>query len=155
MNSKQRKLRREQIDALFGDLAEANVPIRPRGGWVQSIREALGMTLDAFGARLGVSRQTAHQLEKAEALESISVKRLRAAADALECELIVYLRPKRKLDEIINDHARTAARNIVSRAGHSMAMEDQTITDGFTKRLIEETTQELINRGDSSIWQWK
>jgi len=125
------------------------------GGWVQAIRESLGMTLEAFGARLGISRQTAHQLENSEVQDRISLRRLRAAAEALDCELVCYLRPKRSLEAMVQDQARNAAEEIVSRTGHSMALEVQGISSIQRERLIDDTANDLMRRGETRIWQWK
>jgi predicted DNA-binding mobile mystery protein A len=116
------------------------------------MREALGMTLEVFGTHMGTSRQTVHQLEHAEATDSITIKRLRAAADALECELVIYLRPKRPLEEVIQERARAVARHLVSRTGHSMAMEAQAVSDARIEEMIEETAVDLINKNDPRIW---
>jgi predicted DNA-binding mobile mystery protein A len=153
MTAKQRNLRRMQLDRQIIEEV-SQVPLaRPKGGWLRAIREALGMTLDSFGERLEMSRQSAQQLESAEASERITVARLRAAAEALECELVLYLRPKRPLEKIVSDRAMTVARGIVTRTGHSMALEDQSISDSQLLRLVEETAEELIERGEQSIWQ--
>jgi len=153
MTAKQRRLRRQQLDAQLSASALGVTPLRPHGGWIQAVREALGMTLDAFGVRLGVSRQTVHQLEHAEATDSITIKRLRAAADALECELVIFLRPKHPLGETVHERARLVARQLVMRTSHSMAMEEQSVSTQRVEDLIEETAAELINKNDSRIWQ--
>jgi len=153
MTYKQRKLRRQQLDSQLCNGNLNLLPQAPGGGWIQAIREALGMTLDVFGERLGISRQSAHQLEKAEATESITVKRLRAAAEALECELVIVLRPRRPLEESIRDRAMRTARAEVLRAGHSMAMEQQAVSTTHLEDLVGQTADELLERGDSRIWQ--
>jgi len=153
MTAKQRKLRRQQLDRQISGSALGQLPPTPEGGWIQAIREALGMTLDSFGERLRMTRQNVHQLEQAEAAESITLRRLRTAAEALDCELIILLRPKKPLDESLRDRALAAARAQVLRAGHSMAMEQQAVTDAHLNDLIEQTADEMIERGDSRIWQ--
>lgn len=153
MTAKQRKLRREQLDRTLGDGAISSPPMVPQGGWVQAIREALGMTLEALGARLGISRQSAHQLEHAEATDSITVKRLRAAAEVLDCELVVYFRPKQPLDQIIRNQANAVARQLVMRAGNSMAMEDQAVSNDRLEKMIEDMALELIDKNDPRLWQ--
>jgi len=153
MTAKQRRLRRQQLDSQLGALALSATPPRPQGGWIHAIRESLGMTLDAFGARLGTSRQTAHQLEHAEATDSITVRRLRAAAEALECELVIVLRPKQPLNDILGTRARAVARQVVLRTGHSMAMEDQAVSNARLEDMVAETAADLIEKGDTRIWQ--
>ncbi len=113
------------------------------------------MTLEVFGAKLGISRQAAHALERAEASESISVRRLRAAAEAVNCELVLFLRPRQPLESHIRERAMIVARELVARTGHSMSLEDQTITDSHLLRLLEECVEDLVSSGDQRIWQWK
>ena len=153
MTEKQRKLRRQQLDRQIGELAPNVPPSAPQGGWIQAIREALGMTLDSFGKRLGISRQSAHQLELAEVKESITLARLRSAAEALECELIIHLRPKQPLEELVRTRAHHIARDIVLRTGHSMFLEEQAVSDERIEELIRETAEELVARKDSRLWQ--
>ena len=80
MDAKRRRLRREQLDHQLNVIQSLDLPSTPRGGWIGAIREALGMTLESFGNRLGVSRQTAHELVKAESDGSLTIKRMRNAA---------------------------------------------------------------------------
>lgn len=153
MTSTQRKLRRRQLDELLSASASGVTPPPPPGGWVKALREALGMTLETFGSRLGGSRQTAHQLEQSEATGSITIKRLRTAADAMECELVVFLRPKRSLESIVQDRAHAVARRLVSRTEHSMVLEKQAVAESRIAEMVEEMAAELISNRDPRVWQ--
>ena len=53
----------------------------PRGGWLKTIRTALGMTTQQAGTRLGVSQSRMFRIEQAEADGSLSLKNLRDAAN--------------------------------------------------------------------------
>lgn len=110
------------------------------------------MSLDAFGRRLGVSKQTAHQLEKSEIEGSITVKRLQAAADALDCELVVLLVPRQSLEATVRHRALHVAREQVTMAGYSMAMEQQAVSDERILQMVEDTANELIERGGTRLW---
>ena len=67
MDAKRRKLRRQQLDAQLLPFANLAAVDPPNGGWVRAVREALGMSLATFAARIGVaSSSTAYQLEQAE-----------------------------------------------------------------------------------------
>lgn len=149
MTAKHRKLRRDQLDRSL----TIPVPPQPQGGWVLAIREALGMTLEALGARLGVTKQTALQIERAVANETITLKRLRRAADALECELVYFLRPKANLDQLTKDRARQIAEVIVRKTGHSMAMEGQAVSEEQLEKTISEVAAELLEARDPRLWQ--
>lgn len=111
------------------------------------------MTLEALGARLGVTKQTALQIERAVANETITLKRLRRAADALECELVYFLRPKANLDQLTKDRARQIAEVIVRKTGHSMAMEGQAVSEEQLEKTISEVAAELLEARDPRLWQ--
>src|SRR5712692_10239026 len=70
----------------------ANTP-RPRNGWLRAVRQALGMTQPQLAARLGLTRQTLDDLEKAEAAGKITLESLGRVAEALGCHLTYAIVP--------------------------------------------------------------
>lgn len=125
----------------------------PSGGWVRAIREALGMSLAAFTRRLGLaSASTAHQIEASEAKGTISIHRLRAAADALGCDLAVVLIPRQPLSQLMQDRARQVVAARMRRVGHSMKMEEQGVADASFEAMVEEAANELLRREGARLW---
>jgi predicted DNA-binding mobile mystery protein A len=120
------KLKRKQIDELIRPYAA--VPLhRPKGGWLRTVRTALGMTMEQVGARMGRPKQGVKQLEQSEAKDSITMANLRAAADAMDCDLIVALRPRAgSIEEAIRRQALRKAQGVHSNVLHTMALEAQT-----------------------------
>ena len=111
------------------------------------------MSLESFGKRLGVSRQTAHRLVVAEQSGSLTIKRMRSAADALGCDIVVLLVPREPLEQMVMDRAMTIAQERVGRTSHSMALEAQSIPGQRTTQMIRETAESLVERGDSQLWE--
>jgi predicted DNA-binding mobile mystery protein A len=144
-------LRPRQLDKQLSNVRR-HLVTPPSGGWIKTIREALGMNLETLGQRLGVTRQTAHQLEAAEVDGSITLRRLRAAANALECDVAVVLVPRVPLENLVNDRARHVATQQLKRVAHSMAMEAQAIDDKHRGEMIRELAERLIAQRDPSIW---
>jgi predicted DNA-binding mobile mystery protein A len=128
------------------------LPAPPKAGWIETIREALGMSLEVLGHRLSVTRQTAHELIRAEGDGSLSVKRMRAAANALECDLVVLFVPRRPLEETVRGRALSIARAQVARTGHSMALEAQSVSSERASQMVEDVADDLIDRGDPRLW---
>ncbi len=152
MDSKRKRMRRQQLDRQLMPLVGVLPVAAPSGGWIKAIREALGMSLDALGRRLGLgSRSTVYQLERAEVEDAITVRRLRAAADALGCDLVVVFVPRVPLTQMMENKAREKAIYRFQRAAHSMVMEDQAVYQ--MDELIKEATQEILNEGDSKLWE--
>jgi transcriptional regulator with XRE-family HTH domain len=84
------------------ELDEALLPFRlvlerkSRGqGWLKSIRQAVGMPVDEMARRLGVCRWEIHRLEASEKNSRIMLATLSRAAQALDCELVYALAPKK------------------------------------------------------------
>ena len=85
------------------------------------------------------------QLEKAEAEDRITLKSLRAAAQALGCELVYALVPKADtLQDLVKERARAQAKKHVLGVEHSMALEDQAV--GRVDEAVETETNRLLRK---------
>jgi predicted DNA-binding mobile mystery protein A len=124
----------------------------PKWGGVRSIREALGMSLSQMGRRLKVTAQAARDLERREVLGTISLETLRRAADALDCDLVYALVPRRPLLESIRSQARRKAEAEIGRVAHSMKLEGQGVAQVETDALIEDRVEELVTRMPRNLW---
>ncbi len=154
MDSNRQQLRRRQLDQQLIPLRSALPTAIPAGGWIHAIREALGMSLQTFASRLGLaSASTAHQLERAEVAETITVKRLRAAADALGCDVAIVLVPRVPLADMSEARARKKATDRIQRLGHSMVMEGQGVPYGFQDEMIQKATKDILEKGDPKLWE--
>ena len=67
------------------------------GSWLKMVRSALFMSTGHLAEKLNISRAAYSKFEKSEQMGSISLKNLARAAEALNCELVYGLRPKRKI----------------------------------------------------------
>jgi DNA-binding XRE family transcriptional regulator len=68
-----------------------------QSGWLKQAREALFLSSGEVADRLGISRQAYYILEKNEAVGKISMEKLSHAAEVMDCELIVAIRPKQRV----------------------------------------------------------
>lgn len=145
MRNEFRNLRLKQLDhALEPFRAAAKTP-RPQKGWLRAIREAAGISASEVARVLKTSRQLPVQLEKAEAEDRITLKSLRAAANALGCELVYALVPKANtLQDLVEERARSQAKQHVLGVEHSMALEDQAV--GRVDEAVEAETKRLLRK---------
>jgi predicted DNA-binding mobile mystery protein A len=67
----------------------------PARGWLRAVREAVGLTQLELAAKVGVKRQSYAQFENSEERGSISIASLRRAAEAMDCELVYYVIPRK------------------------------------------------------------
>ncbi len=119
---------RRSLDRVLSPYRKIKVR-RPPKGWIRAIRDALGMTAEQLGERLGISQPSVQRLELSEAEDTIQLNTLRRAAAALECEVVYVLVPRASLRETYDRAARAVARRELGRISHSMALEDQAVDD--------------------------
>jgi predicted DNA-binding mobile mystery protein A len=145
MRSEFRNLRLKQLDRALEPYRTAREVPRPSKGWIRSIRQALGLSSGELARRLGTSRQLPLQLEKGEAEDRITLKSLRAAANALDCDLIYAFVPRAgSIEELIENRARAEARDRVRGVEHSMALENQAV--GKIDEAVEAETRRLVRK---------
>jgi predicted DNA-binding mobile mystery protein A len=136
-----RQLRVQQLDRTLEPLRSIQLP-RPPKGWIRALREAMGVSYADLGERLQSSRSLTHQQEKAEIEDRITLKSLRACADALDCDLVYALVPRgTSIEATLAKRARVAASKAVSRVEHSMALEDQ--ASGNVDQAIDSQTKRV------------
>lgn len=111
---------------------------KPHGGWVRAIREALGMRADDLADRMGVSQPSLTRLESNERTGSVRLDTLQRAADALECDVVYALVPRRSLEQMVNEQARNRALERLGRVAHTMALEDQALSTEQLERRVRD-----------------
>lgn len=91
------------------------------------------------------SLSLAAQFERSEAGYRITLKSLRQAADALECDLVYALVPRQgTLRDLAERRAIELATPDVLAVEHTMALEDQAV--GGVKQKIKEEANRLLKR---------
>jgi predicted DNA-binding mobile mystery protein A len=131
-----RELRLKQLTAALNAFKGAKRTLRPTRGWIRAIREALGMSQQQVARAMQVKQQSLIDFETAEAEDRITLKNLRRAAEAMECELIYAIVPKSgTIQKLAEKRARNEATRRVQSVEHSMALENQ--ASGNVKELID------------------
>lgn len=119
-------MRRLQLDRQLSNARAAIASVRaPAEGWVRTLRTALGMTSRQLATRIGIAQPTLSLLEKSEADGRIQLDSLARVADALDCDLVYALVPRRPLSETVAARLDEVAEARYRRTAHSMALEDQ------------------------------
>jgi len=149
-NSKSRRTARRALDARFVTLREfQQAATVPKSGWIRAIRQALGMTAADLGARMGSEESTVLRMELNEA--RIQLGTLQRAADALECDMVYALVPRRPLEQMVDDQAKRLAIHLLDQVSHSMLLEDQQVTDAATRDQLDDSAREL--REQPGLWR--
>jgi predicted DNA-binding mobile mystery protein A len=125
MKSSSAALARKHLEARLAPLRDSTIRARPPKGWVRALRDALGMTASELGRRIGVSQAQATQFEQGEVDGSITLRSLRGAAEAMDCELVYALVPRTPIDEMLRSEAVKLADRQLRITHHTMALENQ------------------------------
>jgi predicted DNA-binding mobile mystery protein A len=133
-------------------LAAANVPSRPRIGWIAAIRQALGMSKTQLARRVKVARQSLDDLEANELKETITLASLRNVADALGCDLRYVLVPRKPLETMIAEQARHRALKKLGRVNQSQALEASAIETESLSRAINDLAKEIEVTRPADLW---
>lgn len=142
---------REQLDASlknFKGLRE----IRPIKGWIRSIREALGMSGRQLSERMQVQGSRITEMEKAETHGNITLKSLRRAAEAMDCELVYAFLPKTDLETLLRLQAEKAAKKKLESVRHTMHLEDQGLTVREDVMQLAEMAEEWSKEPPRWLW---
>jgi predicted DNA-binding mobile mystery protein A len=137
---------RARLDSRFKAMGPSVRQSQPVRGWIRAIREALGMTAEQLGKRLGVKQPSVVALEQSEAKGTIELATLRRVAEALDCTLVYALVPNKPLEQTVRDRARLFARRRLEPIEHSMALEDQKVARKQSEALIDEILRETNPR---------
>lgn len=137
---------RARLDERLAQLGPADRYRPPQRGWVKAIREALGMSTAQLAKRLGVRQPSIVDLERSEEKGSIELATLRRVAEALDCNLVYALVPKRPLEVTIRARARALLLRRRGPIEHTMLLEDQGVPGAVTERQIDDLIRETSPR---------
>jgi predicted DNA-binding mobile mystery protein A len=145
-------LRLRQLDKQLDSLRRLAAVRRPDGGWIRTIRTALGMPLTYVAGRLGHIRQAVQQLEQREAEDRITLGALRGVADALDCDLVYALVPRRPLAQMLEREAYAMADREIRSVAHSMRLEQQNVPENEIKAQIKDRAAEILAAWPGRFW---
>lgn len=153
MSPDARTMARQNLDRRLARIGQREDFARPSRGWVKAIREALGMSAEQFGQRLGVSQQRALAIEKAEARNAITLDTLERSAQALGCRLVYTLVPHEPLEVMVENQSLEAARKQLERTRHTMALEAQSLERQDDRDMLLRLARSLAEKSGSKIWE--
>jgi predicted DNA-binding mobile mystery protein A len=105
--------------------------------------------------RIGITPQSLSEIERSEAIGSVSIKTMRRVAEAMDCEFVYALVPRTSLDEMVRRQAGALAKDRLSRASHSMALEGQALDAGENQSILSRMTDQIADESPQSLWDKK
>jgi predicted DNA-binding mobile mystery protein A len=86
---------RQKLDEMLLVFRAARIATGERRGWLRAVRQVVGIPAKEVARRLGVCKWEVFRLEKAERESKIVLGNLRRVAEALDCDLVYALTPRR------------------------------------------------------------
>ncbi|OHB61823.1 MAG: hypothetical protein A2Y76_07295 [Planctomycetes bacterium RBG_13_60_9] len=154
MDAQTNKLMRSQLTRQLRLAQEAmRKSPRPRGGWIRSLRQALRMSGEQLGKRLGVSRQRVAQIEKDELLGNLTLKSMSDVAKAMDCSFVYWIVPKTSLEETVRNQAKKIAEARLSQTSLTMSLEGQAVSDQDKAELLEGAVDTILSDMSVPLWE--
>jgi predicted DNA-binding mobile mystery protein A len=154
-----KKIEQEQAALIVNKVAALKRFTPPKLGWIRTVRMALSMSGASLARRLGLQRSSLAYLQKAESDDSITLKKLKQVADAMNCELIYAIvpkatlnNPKPSMNDILQAQADKKALEIVKRASNQMQMEEQGLNEKALKKEVERLSKQLLDKMPKDFW---
>ena len=154
MNDNRATLRRLQLMDSLRQYPSPLTAVPPPGGWLRTLREALGMTRTQLAARLAITPPSVLDLERSEARRRITLESLDRVAKAMGCRLVYAVVPEDgSLEEIRERRAREVANTLLGSTSHSMKLEAQGVSDSERKRQRKMLIDTLLRGSPRKLWR--
>ncbi|WP_310572222.1 mobile mystery protein A [Gemmatimonas sp.] len=146
-------LQLRQTEAQLARFRKVALERPPASGWIAAVRQAIGMSVAQLADRLHISRTSVAKMEQREADGGITLDALRRAADALDCDVVYAIVPRAgSLERAVKARADLIAGTLVSRAGHSMSLEAQTVGREVTTAQQQVIARRLLAEWPRDLW---
>lgn len=149
-----RRLISRRIDRALQPFKTLNKSYSPRDGWVAAIRAALGLTETELARRMNVSQARVNKLESAETEDAITLRSLRKAAHAMDCELVYALVPKEgSVEDIFVKRAIDVAKKRTQTVKRIMVHEKRELSKETLKNAYQDILDELLHGPTRNVWK--
>lgn len=147
------RVKRRQVDQVLRAFSGKLVRQVPRGGWLREVRKSLRMPLRWVAVRMGITVSGVSYLESREADESITLRSLREAAEAMDCDLVYAIVPRAgSVSAMLESRARRIARERVQHVAHTMSLEEQGTSEAVIEEEVEDIVRTLLERPEA-LWE--
>jgi len=121
------------------------------GELISLVRKQLNISQRALSKRAKVPQSLISIIESQNHPSNIST--LEKLLNAMDCELIITVTPRKPLEKIKEDQAKKKAIQKIGYLQGTMSLEKQTPDEAFIQELIEEETKKLLNSSSSKLWE--
>jgi len=143
----------QQIDKKLLPLQVLKDTTVPSKGWIHTMRTALQMSLRQLSAKASIVPQSLKDMENREVAGTITLKTLRAVANAMDMQLVYgFVSKNKSLEQMIEKRAKQLATEIVMRTNNTMTLEDQQNSKERIEEAIAQKTNEIKSEMPKYLW---
>jgi transcriptional regulator with XRE-family HTH domain len=122
------------------------------GQQIRNRREALGMTQVQLAQKAGTQQSVIAAIE-AGRRERMNTSTLSKIAGSLECQTIIWLKPRRTHEEILDELSTRLAKEILAESSGSTALELQLPDARARENEFKKIKQDILKQRKSVLWQ--
>ena len=152
MNAQYRDLLIEQLSNRLTGLDRKELREPPAKGWIRSIREALSMTSYQLAKRIGVPQPNVMKWELREMSGAITLESMRRVADAMHCDFVYALVPRKPINRILQERAKQVVASSLEQVSRSMRLEDQETSAAHRTQLAQQRVRRLLEKTPKRLW---
>ena len=152
MNYWDKKLIREQLDKKLSKFKPILNTQIPKGGWVKTIRETLGMSTYNLANKTDLDQSRISRIESAEVKQEIKLSTLQKMADGLGVKFVYGFVPEDDLEAIVREQALKIAKKRLNRIDHSMKLELQGVSDEEQEKALSELIDKILIEAPKNFW---
>jgi predicted DNA-binding mobile mystery protein A len=142
----------KKLDEKLKKFKTAGEVHKPPKGWIRAIRSVLGMTTAQMALKVGISQPRVIHIEQSESIGEIKISTLQKIAGVLEMDFVYGFIPRRSLEEIVKEQAIKIAKDRMSVVGHTMALEEQDVSQEEKKRMVERIVEDILEKLPKKFW---
>lgn len=117
------------------------------------MRVSLSMTTSQLAKRVGVSQPTITEWEQREKDGTITMQTMKRVADAMQCDLVYALVPRKAIHTILEERAKQIVSGSLERVSKSMRLEDQETSESHRTKQAKELVRRLLEEHPKRLWQ--
>lgn len=95
---------------------------------------------------MGVSQQSIPDIEQSEQRNTIKIETLQRAAEALDCDVVYFLLPRRSLEESVRAQAHRKAAQHLAPVAHHNRLEDQVVSEEQAAAQFDDLAARFVDR---------
>jgi predicted DNA-binding mobile mystery protein A len=124
----------------------------PPEGWLRTNRKALQMPAKIIMKKAGIKTSELYRIEKAEVEGTLTLNKLKEAANAMDCDFHYAIVPRGEIKTLIENKARRHAVTLLNSANVHMQLESQGTTAEQIKLQVDQVAEQLIKEMPEWFW---